>query len=342
MAKSPEYPDLTWVEPRAWNRGRAAGQPSLIVIHTTESAEGLKGAENGAAFDARREDGTSTHYHHDQDTTVQCVRTTDRANTAKGTGNQRGIHHELSGKAAQDLSQWHDEASRGTLRNAARQCARDAKRWNIPVRHLTVSQVRSGEKGFCGHVDITNAFHESDHTDPGKAFPWTEFLGLVKQAMEGEVALEDDNIAVTETVGKELYDPPLKKGTPMPASNLLQLAPLWAKRAAERTTAQDGLFKALSAKIDLVFKAIPTDAETDQKFAALKDQFNNSLSAMAEQEAARQALQHGEVLGQVDQVAAETLALLVEPGTPDEQVASAMVKLLGDRLPGVLSVLNSR
>lgn len=206
MAQSKEYPDLRWVTPKAWNKGRESGRPSLIVIHTTEGSEGLKSAEDGAAYDARRTDGTSTHYHHDEDTTIQCVRTEDRANTAKGTGNHRGIHHELCGRAAQDLTQWHDDASVGTLINAARQCARDAKKWNIPVKHLTVAEVRADERGFCGHVDITNAFHESTHTDPGAAFPWTEFLTMVREEMNNVAITQAEIDKVAKAAAREVWE----------------------------------------------------------------------------------------------------------------------------------------
>jgi hypothetical protein len=180
MAQSPEYPDLRWVQPKAWSSGRPYGPPLWVVVHTTQGSEGVKSAEDGAAYDTRRTDGTSTHYFHDQDTTIQCVRTSDRANGAKGTGNHYGIHHELCGKAEQNSAQWQDAASAGTIRNAAKQAARDCKKWGIPVRKLSVAQVRGHEKGLCEHHDISLAFGQSDHTDPGRSFPWPQFLDMVK------------------------------------------------------------------------------------------------------------------------------------------------------------------
>jgi len=70
------------------------------------------------------------------------------------------------------------------LKVAAKQCARDAKKWGIPIRKLSVEQVRSGVKGFCGHADITRAFpaDRGSHTDPGPNFPWADFIGMVKAA----------------------------------------------------------------------------------------------------------------------------------------------------------------
>jgi N-acetyl-anhydromuramyl-L-alanine amidase AmpD len=181
VAQSPEYPDLKWVPPKSWrNANRTSVQ--LIVIHTTQGHERATSAEDGAAYDARRTDGTSTHYFHDQNSTVQCVHTADIAHTARAEGNRRGIQHELCGRAEQTDAQWDDAASAGTLRQAAKQAARDAKKWGIPVRHLTVAEVRAGYKGFCGHYDITRAFPQDggSHTDPGPDFPWSDFLTMVR------------------------------------------------------------------------------------------------------------------------------------------------------------------
>lgn len=177
MTRSKEYLDLPWVEPRSWtNANRTAVQ--LVVIHTTEGSAHARSAEDGAAYDARRADGTSCHYFHDSDTTIQCVLTADIAHTARGQGNRRGIHHELCTKAGS--AQWHSLYHTSMLLRTAKQVARDCRKWQIPARKLTPAQVKAGEKGICGHVDISDAFGQSDHTDPGKGFPWARFVGMVQ------------------------------------------------------------------------------------------------------------------------------------------------------------------
>lgn len=177
-----EYPDLPYRPPAAYGRGRPLGPPRVIVIHYTAGAERSTSAEDGAAYDAKRTDGVSTHYFHDRDSTVQCVHTTDRANAAYWHGNRIGIQHELCG-TVQTRAQWLDPASDATLTNAARQVARDCHRWNIPAVQLTAAQVRAGQRGICGHADITRAYPEDggDHTDPGPAFPWDVFLDRVRR-----------------------------------------------------------------------------------------------------------------------------------------------------------------
>jgi hypothetical protein len=195
MAQSPEYPDLKFVESKAWGSGRDGKAVRYIVIHYTAGSERSTSAEDGAAYDTRRTDGVSTHYFVDSNSVVQCVLTKHRANAARSKGNRLGIQYELCG-TVQTRAQWLDAASLPTLKNAARQVARDCRKYGIPVRRLSVAETRrawtdfpNGPKGIVGHVDCTNAYPEDggDHTDPGPQFPWDLFLGFVQAEME-----EDD------------------------------------------------------------------------------------------------------------------------------------------------------
>lgn len=185
MAQSPEYPDLKWVPPKSWtNDDRTSVQ--LIVIHDTEGSSHAQSAEDGAAYDARRTDGTSTHYFVDNNSVVQCVRTSDRAHTARSQGNRRGIQYELCARASFSRSRWLDpDYGLPMLQRAARQAARDCRKYGIPARKLSVGQVADGAKGFCGHADITKAFPQDNgsHTDPGPNFPWDVFIDLVQDEL---------------------------------------------------------------------------------------------------------------------------------------------------------------
>jgi hypothetical protein len=154
----------------------------VIVAHHTAGSEGPSSAEDGAAYDQRRTDQTSAHYYADQNSIVQCVRTTDMAHTAYPTGNHIGIHYELCG-TRQTREQWLDPASDATITIAARQMARDASKYVIPTRRLRADQLRAGAYGFAGHDDITAAFGEGDHTDPGPDFPWDILLARVSAFM---------------------------------------------------------------------------------------------------------------------------------------------------------------
>lgn len=208
MTQSPEYPDLPWMPPKSWDDSNRSSV-QLVVIHTTEGSASASSAEDGAAYDQRRTDGTSTHYFHDSDSTIQCVRTADQAHAARTQGNRRGIQHELCTRAGS--ANWADAYHQAMLRKAARQAARDSKKWGIPVRHLTVAEVAAGVKGFCGHWDITRAFPQDNgsHTDPGLNFPWTQFLDMVRAELDGDdMATAEDNTAdLLGTVIPYPYDP---------------------------------------------------------------------------------------------------------------------------------------
>jgi N-acetyl-anhydromuramyl-L-alanine amidase AmpD len=212
MAKSPEYPDLLWMPPKSWtNANRSSVQ--LVVIHTTEGAARASAAEDGASYDQRRTDGTSTHYFHDSTSTVQCVHTADQAHAARAQGNRRGIQHELCTRA--DSANWADAYHQALLKRAAKQAARDAKKWGIPVRHLTVSQVADGAKGFCGHYDVTRAFPQDKgtHSDPGSNFPWTQFLNLVRAELAPSptpAKLEEDDMPTATEIAQAVWAYPLQ------------------------------------------------------------------------------------------------------------------------------------
>jgi hypothetical protein len=208
VAQSPEYPDLRWIEPHAWGKGRDGKAVRYLVIHYTAGSETSTSAENGAIYNQNRRDGTSAHYFVDSDSVVQGVRTRDRANCARHKGNRLGIQYELCG-TAQSRAQWQDAASLPTLKNAARQAARDCRKYGIPVRRLSVAETRrawtefpAGPKGFVGHVDCTYAYPEDggDHTDPGTGFPWDIFLDMVR------AELEEDDMPSAKEIAQAFLD----------------------------------------------------------------------------------------------------------------------------------------
>jgi N-acetyl-anhydromuramyl-L-alanine amidase AmpD len=206
MAQSPEYPDLKWVPPKSWTDANRS-YVQCVVIHMTEGAATATAAEDGAAYDQRRTDQTSTHYFHDSNTTIQCVRTADQAHAARTQGNRRGIQHELCGRGG--TIDWNGTYGTGVLQHAAKQVARDCRKWDIPPRKISATQLAGGTKGICGHVDVTNAFPQDGgtHTDPGSRFPWSRFINMVQEYY----APEEDSMAgitkqdITDAVWKASY-----------------------------------------------------------------------------------------------------------------------------------------
>jgi hypothetical protein len=199
----------TWAGyPRSYTPGRIR-PVQYVVVHYTAGSEGPTSAENGAAYDKTRTDGTSTHCFADSNSVVREVRDVDRAHAARYHGNEIGLQLELCG-TAQTRAQWLDPVSLATLRMGAKQTAEWCRGHQLPVRRLTVAETRAAyyntpggrPKGIVGHVDCTMAYPEDggDHTDPGREFPWDVFLSMVSEELGGEgdevINETDFNVAI--------------------------------------------------------------------------------------------------------------------------------------------------
>jgi hypothetical protein len=72
-------------------------------------------------------------------------------------------------------------------RAAAR--ARDlCDRYGLPLVKLTPADLLAGKHGICGHVDVSQAWHQSDHSDPNNTtFPWDRFMAEVQNPQEDDM-----------------------------------------------------------------------------------------------------------------------------------------------------------
>lgn len=251
--QSPDWPDLPFVRPTAFGTGRDGQRAMYSVVHYTAGSERSTSAEDGASYDSRRTDGTSTHYFHDSDSTVQCVRLADRANACFAHGNRQGIQHELCG-TQQTRAQWLDPASRATIRRTAFQIVRDHTRLGIPFRRLTPAQVRacwsSGDPskgGICGHADVTLAWPEDhgSHMDPGTEFPWDVLLADIEDIRNGGDDMTEEQWQTLQRVALTLgwLVQGAKKTGPQPGlspSQLFDIKPnVWLEQIAAAAAADE-------------------------------------------------------------------------------------------------------
>jgi N-acetyl-anhydromuramyl-L-alanine amidase AmpD len=145
----------------------------LVVLHT---AEGALTTTSLGRFFARPDVRASSHVGIDDRSIVQYV-PYNRAAWTLRSGNRISDNAELCGFAAWTRDQWvadhHPmlELAAAWIRN---RCAARA----IPVRKLTVKEIRDGKPGVIGHVDWTNAMNDGTHSDPGAAFPWDVVMAL--------------------------------------------------------------------------------------------------------------------------------------------------------------------
>lgn len=93
------------------------------------------------------------------------------------TGNRIGLHVCLAGKAAFTREQW--LARPKQLATLARWLRHESQTNRIPLAYIDGTRVRAGATGVCGHGDIARAYpDETDHTDPGRGFPFDRVLAL--------------------------------------------------------------------------------------------------------------------------------------------------------------------
>ncbi len=182
---------ISFVQARNFTKGRS-NAIDVLVIHTMESPEKPDTAESVANwFAGSTAPQASAHYCVDENSVVQCVHDMDVAWHAPGA-NHNGIGIEHAGRAAQTKADWADDYSVKMLELSADLAARKCKEFDIPVAWLGPADLVAGKRGITGHVQVSQAFKKSDHSDPGPAFPVQAYLALVREHMgDAHVAPED-------------------------------------------------------------------------------------------------------------------------------------------------------
>jgi N-acetylmuramoyl-L-alanine amidase len=155
---------------------RSLAQIRLIVIHSSEGDT----ARGGASWFTDARSGGSAHLVVDDH---ECYRTLANEVVPWGApgANTNGFHIEHAGWAHKwDRATW--LAHEQTLRRGAFKAALHANRFGIPIRWLSVDDLRHGRSGFVTHATVTE-FHPTPehHTDPGDNFPHDHYLELVKE-----------------------------------------------------------------------------------------------------------------------------------------------------------------
>jgi N-acetyl-anhydromuramyl-L-alanine amidase AmpD len=175
---------LPYIDAKHYRRAPRRSAPLWIVVHATHGVEGIGKARQGARELAELPplDKRSTHVLVDTREIVQCVPWDCEAYHAKSMGNRYGEGIELCGRADQTTAEWLDAASMPMLELAA-----GLVRWRcdvrrIPLEWLTAADLCEMKSGITSHAEVSRAFRESRHWDPGPSFPITGFLGAVRLA----------------------------------------------------------------------------------------------------------------------------------------------------------------
>jgi hypothetical protein len=149
-----------------------------IVIHDMEMPEKGDTAEACARMFSTTDRQASAHYTVDSDSIVNCVHDHDIAWHAPGA-NHNGIGIEHAGYARQTTGEWDDPYSRAMLTVSAALTAELCLKYGLPHVFVPAQGILRGLRGFTTHWEVSKAFKQSDHTDPGPNFPMAHYLDLV-------------------------------------------------------------------------------------------------------------------------------------------------------------------
>jgi N-acetyl-anhydromuramyl-L-alanine amidase AmpD len=176
-----ETDKFPFVQAKFFKKVQGRRKVRVIVMHTIESSETTKTAENTAHFFQITTSPASAHLCVDSDSIIQCVLDNDVAAGAPGV-NRDGIHIEQAGRAEQTRAEWLDDFGKKLLEMSANAAAQYCLKYDIPVKKLTDEELRDGKKGIIGHVQASHVFKPNQgHFDPGPNFPWDVFIPLVQR-----------------------------------------------------------------------------------------------------------------------------------------------------------------
>jgi len=157
------------------------GTITRIVMHGTVSSCARGGARNVARYFKDDKAGGLAHFVVDPAEVIQCCKEDTACWHAPPNKGSLGV--ELCDWQSGPGSRWHDHDHTAMLQHAAGLVAVLCRRHNIPARKINAVDLNNGLWGICGHDDVSEAFRQSDHTDPGADFPWPLFISMVHAAM---------------------------------------------------------------------------------------------------------------------------------------------------------------
>lgn len=158
-----------------------SGLPRLLVVHDLECP-----VRAGIAWELAtgwlQTAGVSPHGMTDNAEHVQTCPDDRIGFHVRSPGNEISHGEEHAGYASNTFEQWTSGAQWQVLYNGARNMAAKSIKLNIPLRWLSIAQIRDGSsRGMCTHADISIAFGTTDHTDPGRNFPFDAYLRTAQQ-----------------------------------------------------------------------------------------------------------------------------------------------------------------
>lgn len=169
------------IQARHYTVGRTE-RVRLLVLHTTEGPC-IHGAARNIAkwFAGSNAPEASAHFVVGPDEVLQCVSEDDTAWHAPPV-NEYSIGVEHTAFAAFTADEWMGTGQQAMLARSAALVAFLCKWHSIPIVAVDVAGLLAGESGITTHCAVSKAFHKTDHTDPGPAFPMAAYLAMLSRA----------------------------------------------------------------------------------------------------------------------------------------------------------------
>lgn len=199
------------------NRTPRTQRCDLIVVHTNEGPEGPSTAEGLANFLRHAPDNYNVIV--DENSAIRTAFDNECVWGAGGV-NSRAWHICVTGRAAFPAAVWADPSESAAVGHVADLVRQAAAKLGVPLVRTT--DTRPGNRGVCGHVDVSRYHPESmGHTDPGPNFPWDRVLSAApapkpKPKRGRKMNLIQyhggDAIAVTDGMSKRVIASPAEYG----------------------------------------------------------------------------------------------------------------------------------
>lgn len=158
-----------------------AQRPMLIVMHSTVSPCAVGGARAIARYFRDTDKAVSAHYVVDPSETVQCVR--DHTVAYHCGHNQDSIGVEMCEfPSLTNMARWFTRPHRLMRRRAVNLTARLCLAYGIEPYYQGARALKAGKLGVTTHRQMSLAFHQSSHWDPG-VWPRRRFMKAVRRRM---------------------------------------------------------------------------------------------------------------------------------------------------------------
>jgi len=172
--------NIPFVQAYQYGQGGNGGV-TRIVVHDEESPDTESSARDVANYFASGPH-YSANYTVDDHEIVQCVHLGDTAYHAPPNGGSVGIEH--AGFSSEARGDWLNDYNTRMLRDvSAPLMAALLKNFGLPNRFLSPSDLLNGGHGWTTHNNVSLAWHQSDHTDPGPGFPIDVYTGWINDAL---------------------------------------------------------------------------------------------------------------------------------------------------------------